>query len=600
MEDEDERMGRGNDLRTRASAGARSPRRSARRASIIPSSLFPVPDTALADAQPARAGFDPARWSQLARAVGLAPDAAVIVALSGGADSVYLLRVVAAASPRPRVYALHVDHGLRGDAGRADARFCEDLCRELAVPFALRELHLHGSTPSLEAVCRVQRYRELCAEAARRRVHTILTGHHADDALETLLQRWLRGTSIHGLAGLRARARLAASSGGAAGDERLNTTPEDIEIVRPLIALRREEVRQTLRAMRVEWREDESNASARFLRNRVRNVLLPQIAGTCGEGALENLRAFSAAVETLEERCAELTADVGWEPPLYAAACRGRGEDHRGGTLARARLLELVDPLRRRALWRLVTEGSGHAPGRAHLDAVLADLEAGRCRRHGLRGGWSLLLRSKLVHLEPPGVPAATGPADGGAQLDLPFADARASTALRASTATVSGAREVVLAVPGCVALPDGRVLSAERVDISPAADVPRAPSCVELDAEGIDGMLRVRTPKSGDRFHALGAPGSKRLARFLADVGLPRGDRSRVPLVLAGDEIIWVAGIRPCERRRVGGTTRARLRLELHPGAPAEGDFPARARYADSLARGLPDRTCSPRSNPT
>jgi tRNA(Ile)-lysidine synthase len=583
-------------------------RRSDPRVTATAPSLFPAADGTPSTVAPRmHDGFDPARWSQLARAVGLAPETPVIVALSGGADSVYLLRVVAAARPRPRVHAVHVDHGLRGVAAGGDARFCEDLCRKLSVPFALRELHLDPSTPSLEAHCRVRRYRALCEEAARWSVRTILTGHHADDALETLLQRWLRGTSIHGLAGLRSRTRLPPAAGRPAGDERLNTTHVEIDVVRPLIALRREEVRETLRAMSAGWREDESNAGARFTRNRVRNVLLPQIAGACGEGALENLRAFSAAVETLEERCAELTAHVVWDPPLFAAACRGSGESDRGGTVSRARLMQLVDPLRRRALWRLIAEGSGIAPSRAHLDGVLADLDAGHCRRHSLRGGWTLLLRSEIVHLEPPVSPRAAPRERGRAQLALPFAPDERPSGATPSPATTN-ARDVLgntgdalaLAVPGSVALSDGRSLSAEIVDISPAADVPRSPLCVEIDADGLDRALTVRWPKSGDRFHALGSPGSKPLARFLSDVGLPRGDRGRVPLVLDRDEIVWVAGIRPCERRRVGRTTRSRLRLELHPGAPAAGDFRGGAGYADPLVPSLPDRTCSPRSNPT
>jgi tRNA(Ile)-lysidine synthase len=71
--------------------------------------------------------------------------------------------------------------------------------------------------------------------------------------------------------------------------------------------------------------------------------------------------------------------------------------------------------------------------------------------------------------------------------------------------------------------------------------------------------------PQPGDRFHPLGAPGGKALSRFLADVGVPREDRDRVPLVFAGEELVWVAGIRPCESRRVRSDTEVRLRLALH-----------------------------------
>jgi tRNA(Ile)-lysidine synthase len=105
-----------------------------------------------------------------------------------------------------------------------------------------------------------------------------------------------------------------------------------------------------------------------------------------------------------------------------------------------------------------------------------------------------------------------------------------------------------------------------------------RWPAWVELDAHGIDLPLHVRFSLPGDRFHGLGAPGSKGLTRFLADAGVPRDDRARIPLVFAGPELVWVAGIRPCESRRVRASTRRRLRLVLHHPA-AEPGAAARAR---------------------
>jgi tRNA(Ile)-lysidine synthase len=98
---------------------------------------------------------------------------------------------------------------------------------------------------------------------------------------------------------------------------------------------------------------------------------------------------------------------------------------------------------------------------------------------------------------------------------------------------------------------------------------VPTGDCTAELDLDRIPdrGALRVRFPRPGDRFHPLGAPGSKSLARFLAESGIPRGDRPHVPLVTSGAEILWVAGIRPAQHARVRPGTTQRLRLELDPG---------------------------------
>ena len=127
---------------------------------------------------------------------------------------------------------------------------------------------------------------------------------------------------------------------------------------------------------------------------------------------------------------------------------------------------------------------------------------------------------------------------------------------------------------------------------LPPGTDVLRSGKSVELDARDFVAeppwsapTLWVRFPEKGDRFHAIGAPGGKALSRFLADAGVPREDRGRIPLVFAGDELVWVAGIRPCESRRVRSDTEARLRLVLHVPAPeragARSSFrrPSRAR---------------------
>jgi tRNA(Ile)-lysidine synthetase-like protein len=581
----------------------------------------------------------------------LAPEADVIVALSGGADSVYLLEVLAAARPRPRLFAVHVEHGLRGADGLEDARFCERLCGARDVPFVLRHLTLDPRGSSLEARAREGRYRVLCEEAARLSIATILTGHHADDALETLLQRWLRGTDLHGLAGLQTRLRLPPRSAprepaaldaegrpqagapielapaaraeppsGAAlvppgralrrpppraAGERLNPTDFEVEIIRPLIAMRREEVRSSLRERHLEWREDGTNESPRFTRNRLRNLFLPEIERVCGPSAIENLRAFGRAVESLEERCAELTAGIAWDPPLFAAACRGLAEAGLGGTLARERLTELSPTLRRRALWRLIAEGTGRAPGQALLEALMADLAHGRCARHSLSARWSLQLRSRLVHLEPPPRVEANrtpeGALDGvvsaASQLDFAFAS-QDRAQLVGQDASAAGAR---LELPGCVALDDGRSIGAEILEVPPATDIPRSPTCVELDAHDLVGPLHVRWPRAGDRFQALGAPGSKALGRFFGDIGLPRRDRARVPLVFAAGELLWVAGIRPGERRRIDHTTQKRLRLTLYPAPEGARATPrgAEREEAHSPAPTRPGRDRSDRQSP-
>ncbi len=492
------------------------------------------------------------RWPALARSAAIQPAEPLLLALSGGADSVLLLHWLAAARPAVPVRAAHVDHGLRGAESRADARFAAELCRSLGVPFVRLAAALEADGPDLEARARAERYRLLVDEARRSGHTTLLTGHHSDDALETVLMRWARGTDLAGLRGPRADQAWPGEPGAAA-----------VRVVRPLLHLRREEVRALLAARGLTWREDSSNRDPRFTRSRARHGFLPLVQALGGAEALEELRAFSRAVEELEGEFARATAHLAWQPVPYAAAARGAHEHGLGGVLARGELMALARPLARRVLWRLLTEGSGHAPTRLLLERVLTDLGAGRCARHSLSGNWTLLLRARELLLVPP---RATDPAEPAReqQLLLPFPN---------SGPVALGTRGLRLEVPGIVTLDDGRRLSAELRRVHADTPVLRAALEVELDGEGLPGTagaraglaLGVRFAVPGDRFHALGAPGSKRLTRFLAERGIPREERTRVPLVTAGPEILWVAGLAPGEHRRVRARTEWRLRLALH-----------------------------------
>ncbi|MCA9001260.1 MAG: tRNA lysidine(34) synthetase TilS, partial [Planctomycetes bacterium] len=238
------------------------------------------------------------RWAQMALASELGPNQPVLVALSGGADSVYLLNLVARAEPRPRILAMHVEHGLRGDESREDSAFCARICARLGVPFARTAIELDAQDSNLEAKARKMRYEALAKEARAAGIDVILTGHHDDDALETLLMRMMRGSELTGMTGPKARFALAGEP--------------KIEVVRPLLALRREEVRQILRRQNIDWRDDSSNLGERFTRSRVRQGLLPKIAGT--PGGMDGLRAFAKAVEGLEEELAERTLHLSWSP----------------------------------------------------------------------------------------------------------------------------------------------------------------------------------------------------------------------------------------------------------------------------------------------
>ncbi|MDQ3935096.1 MAG: tRNA lysidine(34) synthetase TilS, partial [Actinomycetota bacterium] len=171
----------------------------------------------------------------------------LLVLLSGGGDSVCLLDV--AVRLGAEVSALHVDHGLR-ESG--DAEFCERLCRDLGVPLVVERIDLAGAPGNLMAAAREARY-EL---AERHAVGDYATAHTASDQAETVLYR------------------LAVSPGRRA---LLGMAPRRGRLVRPLLAITREEVRAYCRERGLEWREDPTNEDLRFARARVRAEVLPAL-----------------------------------------------------------------------------------------------------------------------------------------------------------------------------------------------------------------------------------------------------------------------------------------------------------------------------------
>ena len=524
----------------------------------------------------------------MARPLEVRPTTPVAIALSGGADSVFLLHLIARAEPRPKALAIHVDHGLRGEESQADAEFCARLCAKLGIPFARRVVELDPDASDLEARARELRYRALAEETSAAGIEVLLTGHHEDDAVETLLMRWMRGTDLGGLAGLRRETVLGTAK---AGENKLR-------VIRPLVTLRREEVRSALRAEGLDWREDSSNALERFTRNRVRHQVLPEIEAQCGEEGVDNFVDFARAIESFEDEIADRTAHIHWEPVAHEAARRSLSMPDLGGRVPRETLSELKGPLLRRALGRLLGEGTGKRPGREALADIAADITEGRTGRRDLHKGWSVQIQSDALHLTPPsgsfdptpgGGGAATAEAPARVKRSAPAAlpqdtaaSIEAGTPETSSTEWAAGAPAVtgigaesidedqqvslgeglLLGLPGSVRLPDGRSIHASPVESgAPTAETSR--TTVEIDAAGLND-LRVRFERPGDRIHPLGAPGHKPLRRFLGEVGIPREERGQVPVVVSGEEIVWAAGVRIGEQRKITERTTRRIRLVL------------------------------------
>lgn len=305
----------------------------------------------------------------LTTAVARVPAGAWAAAVSGGADSVALLLLVAR-RPDLRLHVVHIDHQTRNGASTLDAKFVAELAAQLGLPCSAatrEELEplLRDPPTNLSArfrALRLAHFQQVVSEHALQGLQGVLLAHHADDQAETVFHRLLRGSSPLGLAGMSERATVGGLS-----------------LFRPLLGVRRDELRRFLQATGQDWREDESNRSPKYLRNRIRVVLRERPA------LVESLLRLGAA-------CAALRRQVRRSvPPLQA--------DLNVRPLGRMTTLAARETIRR---WLVERGAPADEVSTAALDSVLtmATDAASPPRRH-VPGGLLLRRRGGVLFVEP-------------------------------------------------------------------------------------------------------------------------------------------------------------------------------------------------------
>ncbi|HEV3003845.1 MAG TPA: tRNA lysidine(34) synthetase TilS [Pirellulales bacterium] len=226
-------------------------------------------------------------------------DLTMLVAVSGGADSVALLRGLHAirSAGNGRLVVAHFNHELRDEAD-GDEAFVRELAAGLALDCSVgrahRPAHEPRPTTGLEESARHARYDFLRAAAVEIGARYVATAHTADDQAETVLHRILRGTGIAGLRGMRRTRPLA----------------EGVSLIRPLLCVRREELTTYLAGLRQTFRQDATNAERRFTRNRLRHELLPQLAEQYNANVVEALLRLSRLAGEAQDVVDNLVADL--------------------------------------------------------------------------------------------------------------------------------------------------------------------------------------------------------------------------------------------------------------------------------------------------
>jgi len=448
----------------------------------------------------------------------------LLVAVSGGPDSVALLSVLASLAPSMRLTlsALHLNYGLRGDESDEDARFVSRLCAELEVPLICELVDLSrtsgpGKRMSLQANAREARYTALQRAAEALGASKIALGHTADDQAETLLMWMLRGSGAAGLAGIRPL--------------------RDAVYVRPLLDVSRTDVLTYLNAKDRPFRTDSSNAKPVYLRNRIRHELLPL------------LKRFNPAVVRALTRQADILRDEDacldrWVTDWVGRHVLAAGD--RSLAVLRSALLEQPIALQRRVIRRVMQRVAGgpHGPTFGAVDAVLRKVVRGR-------SGSSLGVRGARVLRDYQYVRFFPARHAGRLQGEVPPAR---PVSVRAH-------------VPSTVVWPPtGETL---RLRLAGAEDEqrPAGRHVARFDADRFTPQLEIRSWRAGDVFCPLGMGGRrKKLQDYFSDTKLPRGRRAGVPLLVAPEGILWVVGHRADHRFRVRPSTTRIVTAEVWP----------------------------------
>lgn len=437
-----------------------------------------------------------------------------VVAVSGGSDSVGLLRVLHHLAPGLglTLSVAHLDHGVRGAAAREDAAFVEALARTLGLPFDLGQWRPERAA-HFEADARKARYEWLRQVAAARGATSVAVGHTRDDQAETILHRIVRGTGPRGLAGIPWRRRLDANS--------------PLLLVRPLLAVSRQEVRQALRTMGQEFHEDASNADRSRTRARIRHDLIPRLAAQDNPRVVEAIARLGTLAAASRRLMDHWLDDLESEVTASFSGDRIKIRREPFARLPAVLRVELIRRLWRRAGW------------------PEAEMSARR---------WQRLARWALAR--------PSGTRDVGVGFVLKADTQFDSLVLERSTGGEAGdrpgPREVTLDIPGAIPWGPGRV--AATVD-------PDDPRDETIDLDRIVPPLLVRAAVPGDRFAPLGMNGrSTPLNDFFRGRKVGPAERAQTPLVCDAAGIVWVAGHRIADRVRLSDGTSRRLGLRWEP----------------------------------
>jgi tRNA(Ile)-lysidine synthase len=436
----------------------------------------------------------------------------LLVGISGGADSVALIHCLHRLAPCMDVSltAAHLDHGIRGAEAKEDWEFVSKLAASLDIPFIAESIEIQKlSEPrNLEERARQVRYDFLSRTARSVKADKIAVGHNMNDQAETVLLHLVRGCGISGLSAIRPRTGC---------------------LIRPLLETSRRQILEYLEALRVGYREDSSNRSLQYRRNRIRHELIPYLEAWFNPAVIDNLA-----------RQADMAREVSEFLDLESERIYGSLKTciPGGVSLGISKIEQLPVAMKRWILRRGLKEACGTLRGTAarHVEDMIDLCRSTSGRSIQLPGGWIaarqfdrlILSREKLQQEE---------------------------------------VFEYMLNIPGRCRVPEAAMeFSARIAEPSPNRADPPTPDRVLLKPETLPDRLHIRSRRPGDRY---GGPGHRKVKRILIDAKVPLPERSRLPMVVAGDSVVWIPGFEPAKSFIANPLSGRCVILEVHRDSP-------------------------------
>lgn len=442
------------------------------------------------------------------------------VGVSGGADSVCLLHVLAELAPKWNLTlsVLHLNHTLRDKESDADEEFVRGLAARFDFEFHCKKVDVRRlareTRDNLEQAARRVRREFFLDFVSRGALDRVALGHTRSDQAETVLFRFLRGAGTTGLAGMRP------------------LTPEGL--VRPLLEICRPEIHEYLLDRRIPWREDASNADRSFARNRIRLDLLPALTRDWNPALPETLSGVARIARDEEDY---------WNAELDRVVSGRFVEQSRAILFRTDWFRELPRAIARRVVRRAI-------------EAAKGDLRA-----------------IDLLHVE--GILELADAAEGSARLQVPGLDVfRSFDWVRLAPPGMETIEnrdyEVETGVPGRLELPHSdEVLSLDLVEAAQPAREASTPASAYNDIEGseldwgrISGGLRVRNWRPGDHYRPVGHARDDKIKTLFQQARVPLWERRRWPVITCQDSIVWAAKFGPAAEYAADPRTRTILRV--------------------------------------